>query len=54
MLIYWFSLLKITLASEAMWRKAVVHKDRILTNFNAKGVNVVFLPESQDQNQVFV
>ena len=40
------------MAYEATWRKAIVHKDRILTD--PKGTNIVFLPLTQDRTQVLM
>ena len=42
------------MAYEATWRKPVIHKDRILTDSNPNMKNEVFLPSSQDQNQVLI
>ena len=54
MLLFWFSFLKITLAYEAIWRKAVVEKDRILKDSNGDAVNEIIELLGHDRNQASI
>ena len=54
MLLYWFSFLKIILASDVMWKKAHVEKDRIIKDSIANAVNEIIEALGQDRNQVCI
>ena len=49
-----FSMLKITLACDVIWNKAVVHKDRIVKDsLGSKGINEI-IPLIGHRNQVWI
>ena len=54
MLFYWFSFLKITLACDVIWKKAVVEKDRIIKDYNAAAINEIIELLGQDRIQVCI